>query len=126
MKDWEKILLKERFCLKKKNRLRNKKEFQAVYQNGKSIADGNSILIVSFTKSVDKKIGLAVGKKTGNAVKRNGAKRKMREIFRTNQAQIIEGISIIWVAKKNLVNRNIADYEKSFFRLITKAGLIRK
>lgn len=119
-------MLKERFCFNKKNRLRNKKEFQATYQNGKSVADGNSIIIFKFTKSEDKKIGLAVGKKIGNAVKRNGVKRKMREIFRFNQAQVVEGISIIWLARKNLINKSLLDYEKSFFRLMAKAGLIKK
>ena len=63
----------KRFKLEKFNRIKSKKLFQAVYKNGHSVVDTLSVLYILPSETTTVKIGLAVGKKVGNAVVRNHA-----------------------------------------------------
>ena len=71
-----------RFKFGKMERIKSKKGFQLVYNSGRSVVDSLSVIYVLTSPSDKVQIGLAVGKKLGNAVLRNHVKRMMREVFR--------------------------------------------
>lgn len=64
--------------------LKKNKDFQRVYQHGFSAADRNLVIYKLKTSNNETRIGFSVSKKFGNAVKRNRAKRILREICRLN------------------------------------------
>lgn len=66
--------------------IKSKKGFQLVYSSGRSCVDSLSVIYVLTFPSDKVQIGLAVGKKLGNAVLRNHVKRMMREVFRQQEA----------------------------------------
>ena len=81
----------------------------------------------SFTCSLPKtenQLGTAVGKKLGHAVLRNQVKRRMREVFRKEQARLKGKHAIVWVARHRLAHAPYEVYEEVFRRLARKAGLL--
>ena len=66
-----------RFKFGKMERIKSKKGFQLVYSSGRSVVDSLSVIYVLTFPSDKVQIGLAVGKKLGNAVLRNHVKRMM-------------------------------------------------
>jgi ribonuclease P protein component len=71
--------------LRKEERLLKRAEFDAVFERGHSV--GNKYLIVHWLENElgYPRLGLVVGTRFGNAVKRNQWKRRIREIFRRNK-----------------------------------------
>lgn len=114
----------EKYTFKRSLRLRKKRDFQYVYKHGKAYVDYCSILyIFKSNNKKTSKIGIAVGKKLGNAVVRNKIKRFMREIYRHNSFKIKHGYSLIWIARKPLVNSKINIFDKSFKKIFNKANI---
>ena len=118
------MIKRKRFTFRKKNKLTNKSGFQMVYRVGKAYVDYYSVLYVLSTGSENLRIGLAVGKKLGNAVLRNRLKRNMREVFRHQQQLLKPGYDLVWVARKALINSEIDVYQRIFLRLAKKAGIM--
>ncbi|WP_141434452.1 ribonuclease P protein component [Bacillus sp. 03113] len=87
--------------MKKENRIKKNKEFQDVFQKGKSVA--NRQFIVYTLKKPDQKhfrIGLSVSKKIGNAVTRNQIKRYVRQVFHEIDGQIHNDFDYVIIARK--------------------------
>ena len=92
----ENILEKtRRFKFGKMERIKSKKGFQLVYSSGRSVVDSLSVIYVLTFPSDKVQIGLAVGKKLGNAVLRNHVKRMMREVFRNRKHELKAGSRIV-------------------------------
>jgi ribonuclease P protein component len=71
------------------------------------------------------RIGIRTPKSIGNAVKRNRARRIIREIFRRNKCRISGGFEIVCIARDNIL-RNI--YEQNvleFMSILLKAGCLK-
>ena len=120
----EKVPMKQ-FGLQKLNKIKSKKEFQGVYEKGHSVIDALAVFYVLPCENETLKIGFAVGKKVGNAVVRNHAKRMMREVFRHHKDELVLGTRLIWVARKKLVQADFKTYERVFLRLAKRAALLR-
>lgn len=103
--------------LKKADRLRKNKSFQAVYKDGKSHANRLLVLYMLPNNSPCKKIGFAAGKRLGNAVTRNRVKRMMREAFRLNQSRLPDGYDYILVGRQPAVGVKSQEVISSFLNL---------
>ena len=113
-----------RFKFGKMERIKSKKGFQLVYNSGRSVVDSLSVIYVLTSPSDKVQIGLAVGKKLGNAVLRNHVKRMMREVFRYRKHELKAGSRIICVARKKLIAADYNTYDRVFMRLVKRAGLL--
>ncbi len=78
------------FCLPKKNKLLNQKEFSWVFESADYKASHKYCLILARDSQIDKpRLGLVIAKKHIKlAVQRNRIKRIIRESFRHNQHQL--------------------------------------
>ncbi len=115
------------YKLSKQNILRKNKEFQCIYQHGKSYANHFIVLyIFSQNRAKSRKVGFAAGKKLGNAVTRNRVKRLLREAYRLNQHKIVnDGLNILLVGRKPMTNVKYNVVEKALINLCAKAKLIK-
>ena len=67
-----------------------------------------------------------MGKKIGNAVKRNQVKRGIREFFRKNKSFIKEGLNIIIIAKSNVSKLPLLEIGEEIKEGLIKNGLYKK
>jgi ribonuclease P protein component len=66
-------------------RLRQRPEFQHVFDTGVRIRGRFFTILVAPSRASRSRLGIVASKKLGDAVRRNRAKRLIREIFRRNQ-----------------------------------------
>lgn len=86
--------------LRKEERLLKRAEFDAVFEKGRSV--GNKLLVVHWldTERGHSRLGLVIGTRFGNAVKRNQWKRRIREIYRRNKQAIASRDIVVLPSKR--------------------------
>lgn len=98
----------KRLSFPKNKRLISNSQFKAVLANGRRLSDGVLTLYIAQNDCEYSRLGVSVGKSSGNAVVRNRLKRLMREAFRQNQQQIPAGFDYVlmisprWQKKSNV------------------------
>lgn len=102
--------------LPKKEILRKRTELKEVFEKG-SIWSG-SYMKCLFVESNLRTVGFVVSRRFGNAVRRNRAKRLLREIFRKRR-NVIGSFKIVIMPKKQLDRAPFNELEKDFDRFIT-------
>ena len=112
------------FELTKSEILRGKKDFNAVHNRGRSVANQALVLLVVHDERFNGKVGFAASKKLGGAVVRNRVKRLMREAYRLNKNSLRRDFAMILVGRKFLVKAKFADAEKAFLDLCRRAQLL--
>ncbi|SRR6056297_414001 len=108
------------------NKLRKSKEFKETYSKGKSV--GSRFIVLFYRKNgrEETRVGFTASKKVGNSVKRNRARRLMKEVYRHMEPCIKEGYDIVAIAR---VTVNEADYkgvEDSFIKTVERAGIKKR
>ncbi len=72
-------------------------------------------------------LGITTGLKLGNAVKRNRARRRIRELYRTNESRLLRtsllGYDIVVVARTRVIYGSYGELERSFLQLMRKLGI---
>ncbi len=71
------------------------------------------------------RLGLAVSRKVGNAVRRNLVKRRVREYFRANRAGIEPGIDLVFVAKPGAAELEWDALVAELEQLLQRGGAFR-
>ena len=102
----------KRFSSIKKNR-----DFQNIYDTGKSYANRQLVMYVSENFSEDTRIGISVSKKVGNRVVRHHMTRLLREVFRLNKQNIRRGLDIIVVVRVAAKTSDYKQLEGAFLHL---------
>ena len=88
--------------------LKQNHEFRRLYSKGKSAVSPYFAIYCRKTKRPNSRLGITTGLKLGNAVKRNRARRRIRELYRTNESRLLPGYG---------------ELERSFLQLMRKLGI---
>jgi ribonuclease P protein component len=106
--------------------LHKNKKFQVVYKLGKSYANRMVVLYVLANHDNVRRVGFAAGKKLGGAVIRNRVKRLLRESYRLNQFQLMNGVDLILVGRQAAIKADRMEVSKAFINLCNKAKILAK
>lgn len=109
--------------LKREYRLKKKYMFNYCYRVGKVVRSKSCLLYYTPSKNKFVKVGISVSKKVGGAVKRNRARRVIREAITPFLETINQNFNLIIVARENILEFSFADLKKDIEYMLTKAGV---
>ena len=98
--------------------------FQRLYHTS-GFADACLVLYARKNRTGTNRVGITVSKKLGKAHVRNRVRRRLREVYRLNEAQFLPGWDIVVVARSRAVDAPFARLEKSYLTLAKKAGILK-
>lgn len=97
--------------------LKKTKDFQNVYNKGKSFANSYLVMYVLDNGLEKNKIGISVSKKVGNSVVRHRLTRLIRESYRLSEEHFQSGYDIIVIARKSAKEKGYHDIESALIHL---------
>lgn len=103
--------------------LKQNHEFRRLYHKGKSAVSPYFAIYCRKTGRPESRLGITTGVKLGHAVKRNFVRRRIRELYRTNESRFAPGYDIVVVARTRAIFGRYAELERSFLFLMKKLGL---
>jgi len=102
-------------------RLRLRRDFARVFEGKCKAADAVLVVYAAATDLNCSRLGISVGKRIGNAVRRHYVKRRIREAFRKSKADLPRGLDIVCVARPPAADATV-DLAASLRNLILKAA----
>ena len=92
-------------------------DFQRVYRKGKSYANKYLVMYVLKQDTHRNRIGISVSKKVGNSVVRHRITRLIRESYRLNEKEFVDGLDIVVVVRPGAKERNFFEIESALLHL---------
>lgn len=97
--------------------LKKNRQFQFVYQTGKSYANKYLVMYVVENGTGRNRIGISVSRKVGNSVVRHRITRLVRESYRLQEAVFDSSLDIVIVARKSAASVGYAEIESALLHL---------
>ena len=97
--------------------LKQNHEFRRLYNKGKSAVSPYFAIYCRKTNRPVSRLGITTG------VKRNRARRRIRELYRTNEHRFLPGYDVVVVARARVIYGRYGDLERSFLQLMRKLGI---
>jgi ribonuclease P protein component len=111
--------------LSPRERIRRRADFQQVYERGVRTHARFMTLIILANNLPVTRLGVAATRRLGDAVRRNRAKRLVREVFRRNKT--LPGFDVVVVPRPELLDAKFsnleADYRAALRRRARAAGV---
>jgi ribonuclease P protein component len=104
-------------------RLTRSEDFKRVRRFGKSFAHPLVVLVIQANEEDKLRVGVAAGRTVGKAVKRNRAKRLMREAMRTLIPSIASGWDLILIARPALSSATLAETHTALQSVLLRANI---
>ena len=106
--------------------LKKNRDFQFVYQNGKSCGNRYLVMYLYRSGSGRNRLGISVSKKVGNSVVRHRLTRLIRESYRLNEEKFDDGLDLIVIARPGAKERSFFEIESALLHLAGRQGILRK
>ena len=87
-------------------------------------ANGYLVLYARANRTGCNRVGVTVGKKLGGAVVRNRVRRRLREVYRLNEAKFSPGWDIVVVARSRCIRADFSNLTQAYLSLAQKAGIL--
>jgi len=106
------------------NKLRTTKAFDLVFKEGRKKVRPSLILFYRPIESSDSRLGLAVSRKVGNAVRRNIVRRRLRELIRLHKAAFAAPHDIVIVGRAGAAEMPRAQLAADLLGALRSAGIL--
>ncbi len=100
------------------------REFNKAYKKGKSYVSSLLVVYVIKSRYPFLRLGITTSKKVGNAVKRNRARRLLKESFRLLDVDKNLNLDIILVARSKTPYSDMNKVKKEMQKLLKQAGVL--
>lgn len=104
--------------------LKQNHEFRRLYNKGKSAVSPYFVIYCRKTGRPINRLGITTGVKLGNAVKRNRARRRIRELYRACEEKLAVGYDIVIVARTRVIYGRYCELERSFYQQMKRLNLV--
>lgn len=106
-----------RMTFRRKERLHGRAAFDRVFAGKQSAGDSVLVVYIMRNDTTESRLGIVTSRRVGPAVKRNHARRRIREAFRKNKHALPKGIDIVCIAKSAAANKKY-DVAQSLLKLL--------
>ena len=89
-------------------------------------ANGYLVLYARKNRMNTNRVGVTVGKKLGHEVVRNRVRRRLREVYRLNEARFAPGGDIVVVARSRCIKADFQKLTNAYLSLAEKAGILKE
>ena len=110
--------------MKRAYTLKENYEFRRVYQRGASAVSGSMVVYCRKNRLGRSRLGITASTKIGNAVTRNRARRRLREVYRLNRDRLKTGWDLILVARGRTASDSWRELNDAFLRACRKLDLL--
>lgn len=97
--------------------LKKNKDFQTVYQQGKSYANKYLIMYALQNAGTRNRLGISVSKKVGNSVVRHHLTRLVRESYRLNEGTFQCGYDFVVIVRPTAKGKSYFEIESALLHL---------
>ena len=101
----------------KKDILRKKEDFDAIYKAGRSVPDRYIVLFYRKNDLSYNRTAFLASKKVGNSIGRHRLKRQLREICRLRETELLCGCDLVIIARTRAKGRSYQELERALLRL---------
>jgi len=91
------------------HRVRKRRDFERAYEEGKKVVMPEFALFARVNGLPHSRLGITTSRKLGNAIRRNRARRLVREAYRTHRELLPKGFDLVFVVRAPLLRRSAAD-----------------
>lgn len=106
--------------------LNHDSQFKKLYKKGKSCVLPSLVVYAKENGQGVNRIGITASKKIGNAVTRNRAKRRIRELYRTNSDRLKTGYDFVVVARGKTAKEPYEKLLGAFLKATESLGVINE
>jgi len=107
----------KRATFPKQDRLKNNAEFRNVFDNGIRLRSKRVTIYALENGLPHTRVGMAVGKKTGNSPRRNRIRRVLREAFRLNRGLLSTSFDLVILPGRAWQEISLSEVEPEIVRL---------
>jgi ribonuclease P protein component len=95
-------------------------QIQLILNNRKSYGNYNFAIFIKKKLTTEGEYAILVGKKLGNAVKRNYLKRKFRHLTRLHAQDVINNYDFVILPKKSSIESDFNRLENQFKKVVSE------